>query len=150
MTRRAGIRRWVRWGSFAAVVILTLVWGASLFGYVGYTGSLDVRGFYIGHGSFNYHDYSGAFVWMRTGWSAGVYNESPTRSLIWLPHWGPRGLADRMNAPLWIPWLLAAGFTAWRFRADRVKPLHACPSCGYDKTGLVAGAACPECGAGAA
>jgi rubrerythrin len=38
------------------------------------------------------------------------------------------------------------GFTFWRFRADRVKPVGACRTCGYDTSGLAAGALCPECG----
>jgi hypothetical protein len=52
--------------------------------------------------------------------------------------------------PMWAIGLAAAGtgVLAWR-RARWVTPGH-CVKCGYDLTGLAAGAVCPECGAGTA
>lgn len=58
----------------------------------------------------------------------------------------------RICIPLWAPALasLVATMLAWRFdliarRRDRA---HLCRGCNYDRTGLPAGAVCPECGAG--
>ena len=52
--------------------------------------------------------------------------------------------------PIWAIGVLAAGIgvLAWR-RARWVKSGH-CARCGYDLSGLAAGAVCPECGAKAA
>jgi predicted Zn-ribbon and HTH transcriptional regulator len=80
-------------------------------------------------------------------WKSGGYDAS-ARPMIWLPAWAALpGNGWIIDFPLWIPWALAAGFTAWRFRADRVMLPDACPECGYDKRGLDAAAPCPECGA---
>jgi len=41
--------------------------------------------------------------------------------------------------------LVAWGLFAWRIRGERLRGPQ-CPNCGYDLEGLVAAAACPECG----
>ncbi|MCC6228994.1 MAG: hypothetical protein IT432_07190 [Phycisphaerales bacterium] len=52
--------------------------------------------------------------------------------------------------PLWMPWLVALGFSIWFYREHRrekqCRLLGACPGCGYSRTGLAHGAPCPECG----
>lgn len=149
MTRRAGIRRWVRWGGVAAMVVIAGVWGASAFGFVGIY--LDQSGGFCGIGS-------GVFAW-----SAGVPAPGPSSwqlmvnlfpkelwpKVYWLPRLASPQPGNLSYVPLWMPWIVIAGFTFWLFRADRLKAPHACPACGYDKTGLPAGAPCPECGAAA-
>jgi hypothetical protein len=53
---------------------------------------------------------------------------------------------------LWIPssCALLVTLTAWRLDtlARRRARLNLCPKCNYDRTGLAAGAVCPECGSG--
>ncbi|HYE62815.1 MAG TPA: hypothetical protein VD997_12535 [Phycisphaerales bacterium] len=52
-----------------------------------------------------------------------------------------------------MAWVCVASLvpSAWLFRsAWRKRPRSGCRACGYSRTGLSNGAACPECGAGAA
>ncbi len=52
--------------------------------------------------------------------------------------------------PLWFPtlMLLVLSVASWRFDtlAHRRARQNLCPKCNYDRTGLAAGAVCPECG----
>jgi hypothetical protein len=76
----------------------------------------------------------------------------------WADNPGPRVLwwfgseSDGMGswvacAPIWaalLPLTAGTGLVFWRAR--RRLPSH-CPNCRYDRSGLPAGAVCPECGA---
>ncbi len=84
----------------------------------------------------------------------------PHHFMIWVgPHWEflPRYEKNSMNpavvgimVPFWIPFLPFASFAAlaWKrdLRAKRLAASNACPSCGYDRSGLSLDALCPECG----
>ncbi len=52
--------------------------------------------------------------------------------------------------PLWIPFSLLSGPTAWLFlrdhRAARLAKQNACPHCSYPLSGLPPQSPCPECG----
>jgi hypothetical protein len=56
--------------------------------------------------------------------------------------------------PMWLPAVFSILISALAWRLDtlarRRARAHLCPKCGYDRSGLVAGAVCPECGKGAA
>lgn len=53
--------------------------------------------------------------------------------------------------PLWMPWLVALGFSI-RFYRDhqrdkKLSRIGCCTACGYDRSGLASTAPCPECAA---
>lgn len=60
-------------------------------------------------------------------------------------------LMDMAAISLWIPFVLTLGPFLYLWHTDRKAARRAragaCASCGYDRVGLLAGAACPECGA---
>jgi hypothetical protein len=64
----------------------------------------------------------------------------------------PTPISWSVHIPLWFPALGAALLTlhGWRLdaRAARRSRTAACHKCGYSRSGLATGAACPECGAG--
>ncbi|MFO0835052.1 MAG: hypothetical protein U0638_08790 [Phycisphaerales bacterium] len=69
--------------------------------------------------------------------------------------WWPR--YDRLPGdtsvvvPLWIPSIVAIGFSFWFCRDHRREKMRRmigrCPACGYDRSGLPQSAPCPECAA---
>jgi hypothetical protein len=65
------------------------------------------------------------------------------------PRWGWWvECGDGIFVPLWIPTVLLAAPTSWlwyRRLRYRFGPGR-CPKCGYDRVGLAAEVACPECG----
>jgi hypothetical protein len=78
----------------------------------------------------------------------GMYAAEDWPLVQWLPEWHLSIDKRDFMLPLWMLWLPLAGFTAWRWRADRLPSPHACTKCGYDRSGIAADAKCPECGAG--
>jgi len=60
------------------------------------------------------------------------------------------GIDTTFPVPLWLPAIavLIPTTIAWRLDslARRRARLNFCPKCSYDRTGLAAGAVCPECG----
>jgi hypothetical protein len=149
MMRRGGVRRVVRWGGVAAAAVLPVVWWASLYRGVTFVDAPRAWCTGVGRGVFRVASDPALGNWPGPAWSTG--NNSPRGPLpvILMPEIKNLAPGWRIDIPLWMPWLCIAGFTAWRFRADRVKPPHLCRRCGYDRRGLDAAAACPECGAGA-
>lgn len=86
-----------------------------------------------------------------------VYATSPrSREIVWtFCHFHERGTGYAgWVVPLWAPLILLAGTNAiaWHVpvRARLRRRRGDCSSCGYDRRGLAATAACPECGAGPA
>ena len=66
-----------------------------------------------------------------------------------LPGVSWRGPLVEVALPLWIPAALTACWALIGWRRVHRRKAHECASCGYDRTGLRAGATCPECGAAA-
>jgi hypothetical protein len=56
------------------------------------------------------------------------------------------GAIKSVHAPIWFFALLTAVPTAMLWRRDCKLLPGTCPKCGYDRTGLPANRACPECG----
>lgn len=88
-------------------------------------------------------------------WLAGVWLISlPARKHgVWFARASPGSAWAFLQAiPFWTPAALAFAITAIAWRLDtlatRLARLNLCPTCRYDRTGLAAGAVCPECGGG--
>ncbi len=75
--------------------------------------------------------------------SGGSYVGSSSIKVI---VWRPRPLGFLLNSTLWAACLMLLAVPAVRI-ARRLRPAWKCPTCGYDRRGLPAGAPCPECGA---
>jgi hypothetical protein len=148
------IRKTVKWGGAVVTALLVVVWIGSAWVYVTY-GSLSTPTFEIRGREFGYYD-----AGIRAGRSTLACGTNPYRpSRDWLPHWeswaGPftsKGIS--LSVPLWSPAIACLILTLgiWQYvtlARRRVLRLNLCPKCNYDRTGLAAGAVCPECGAGA-
>jgi hypothetical protein len=148
MARRGGIRRVVRWAGLAAAVLLAWVWGASVLWYTRYEANSGSYIIDLGAGTATgcFGLSSGPEVPYLPGWSFQRYRYDGYPILGWNFQFRCNPAGTYVVLPLWMPWLLIAGLTAWRFRADRLWSPHACAKCGYDRKGLAAAVQCPECG----
>lgn len=153
MRTRPAIRKTVKWSGAIACVTLLAAWIGSAWSAVGWSGVISVES-----SSGEIH------VALLPGKDASTYSGSYYRrqrcrlfeSWFWWPPLGadfkPGWSAAR--AKFWA--LLApaalATVAAWRLdaRVRRRSRAGHCGSCGYDRTGVPAGAVCPECGQGAA
>lgn len=67
-------------------------------------------------------------------------------------HSRPVWASSAIAVPLWLPAAIVMGATAVAWRLDSQARHRAragiCLRCGYDRSGLAADAACPECGVG--
>jgi len=117
-----------------------------------------------------YNSIRGAHFWL-TGGSVTIDNSlflpaEPTaprhwqhargqNPMQWFPGWhiNPGGRAWAVYLPLWPAAAAAmlASAAAWRLDtlARRGARAGNCPNCNYNRTGLISGAVCPECGAAA-
>jgi len=139
------IRKTVKWGGAAvtmflcAVILSNLAW-EMMYGGAGW-------GVTVGYGAVTFYKLqSGRF------YCDGLELSISGSGWEWLPHWGglgtPIAWAYIVCVPIWMP-LVCAAFPAWAvWRGDyrRRARLNLCPNCNYDRTGLSAGAVCPECG----
>jgi hypothetical protein len=99
-----------------------------------------------------YHDWPAATPIPRNAprWAGGRWSDArPHVPMCWWPRTieGPATL-HYMIVPIWMPMMLAAAPTLWLWLSGRRSPRGLCPRCGYDRAGLGAGVACPECGQG--
>lgn len=71
-----------------------------------------------------------------------------SEGLKFVPEWRVQAWGNwDVNVPLWIPLGVCILGSAGLFVVTRKRqPPGVCGQCGYDTTGLVAGAKCPECG----
>jgi hypothetical protein len=128
------------------MVVIAGVWGTSLFVCFSFVRASPGLMVGVSAGSVWAHAGIRADLYLGPRWQVALLEwDRPTRQL-WLPEANTWSDAWQFAVPLWIPWLLAAGFTFWRFRADRVRGPGLCPACGYDTSGLAPAAPCPECG----
>ena len=93
------------------------------------------------------------------GWGcSGEWLTSQQVGWDWLPDWmaigvpGMQPFVKEIKVPLLIPFAVLGLPVAWLFYRDRrrVRGTRECVRCGYDLSGLTAGAMCPECGNGVA
>ena len=147
------IRKTIKWGGAVVTVLLVVVW----------VGSGWWRGDWVGvHSSWGF---SGGAVYMAghrpypAEW-LGLTVNARVRGSGWMLMPTTNLAGDNVDPkryrnyilPLWIPTILTLAITyrAWHLDtlARRRAKLNLCSKCNYDRTGLAAGAVCPECGAG--
>ena len=148
------IRKTIKWGGAVVTVLLVVVWIGSIWWDVSWAskrnGFVDVGAGGIG---ILYHQGTKTDSTI-SGWR--LHEVADDASMRWwldavaLNSWATW---CSITIPLWCPiviTLCASGF-AWRLDtlARRRAKLNLCPKCNYDRTGLAAGAVCPECGAAA-
>ncbi len=156
------IRTTIKWGGAAVTVLLLVVWIGSgrWYGYQYLTTSTSV-----GYGDgcvkishavkLQLHAERHWFAFKPSGFDlTGGFGDSapePWFHLSWRPiHTRSVGGDEYWAIPIWIglvPCLLLT-ILAWHLDTlARHRVLAgACPNCHYDRTGLVVGAKCPECG----
>ena len=138
----------MKWGGAAVTVLLVVVWIGSgwvqLFRADAHGGTWHIeRGILMIESDGTYHPRSEGV----TEWSI-----SEVFSLRWRPSFESDGSVWWTRVPLWIPTILVAITTASAWHLDtlarRRARLNLCLTggCNYDRTGLAAGAVCPECG----
>jgi hypothetical protein len=146
------IRKTIKWGGLALAALLLGVCLASRWWWVEWRGSgpqnkwISLKGGRLVIGTARdvlaglpapgWHVY-------REGWP--FYFE-----FRWWFDWKRSPFATLFAVPLWVPAVFALLLAASAWRLDtlarrRTRAGH-CPSCGYDLTGLIAPAPCPECG----
>jgi len=136
-------------------VLLVIVWIESAWACIGYLSEWGA-GFGIDGGVLYAAlpkwtgEYAGT-SWQdcECGW---MWGEADAPKLRWSGSW-QRGSSFwfAFDLPLWIPSLLCTAGTIFAWRLDDIARRRVragfCPKCDYDRTGLAAGAVCPECGA---
>lgn len=135
----------MKWAGLVLLLVVAAAWATSLFYHGRYAARVG-SGFVLlcfAHGGFQV-DLSTAWLFAadELGWH--LRREPVTQSWggeVGIPVSG--GLVVRL--PFLLPFLGAAGVTAYLFWRDRPIPSHCCQQCGYDLTGNVSGV-CPECG----
>ena len=154
------IRKTVKWGGAAVTVLLVVVWIGSGWVATGWS-QQTMRSVYLNQGALIIRWFTPADV-------------TPSGTWRWAPHpwklsWKSQYLHSRgvppvltpgevpvsfetiaASFPLWwgVAVMLLITLPAWYFDAlaRRRARLGRCPKCNYDRTGLAAGAVCPECG----
>jgi hypothetical protein len=143
------IRKAIKWGGLVLMVLIVAVWIAAQWYSLSFCNTrnsliLQHTGAIIGIAA-------GDWKWeFQHDWTMMPRVVSPAApggllpSIRWMPRFALIGV------PFWLLEMTVAVpmIAAWRLdvRAGRRATLNLCPKCGYDRTGLLQGAKCPECG----
>ena len=139
----------VKWGGLVVTVLLLVVWigsGWKAATRINASGRIDV----VCYGAIRIHAAPSGRAFPPHGWRMG---QTQTPYIYWWFGRNGSGPSSVYIIPLWPAVLLAllATAAAWRADSQHLRRARAgmCPACGYDRAGLAAGVACPECGAAA-
>ena len=136
---RSKNKRWFIVAALCSALILT-VFVFSLHHEFGYLGPRVVLG--AGAGGVGIGIYTG-----RTppGWFYSYFVSFEPGMLLWPTTAPSKGGWKGVVIPLWIPFVVTAGFAAVSWRRLRARLPGRCQNCAYDLTGNASGV-CPECG----
>jgi hypothetical protein len=146
------IRKTIKWGGAAVTLLLVVVWMVSGWWSAAWA-SDGGRGVAVATGYVVF--FHTPPIPHRNFYLVPIPSNAPYR-WAWLPILKANTQKWQLYLPLWPAILLATPitFAAWRLdglaRRQARARLNLCPKCGYDRAGLVGGAAgakCPECGA---
>ncbi|MCC6969685.1 MAG: hypothetical protein IT434_05630 [Phycisphaerales bacterium] len=153
LARAKSIARWTAW---VLAVLLPAMWVASVFFvFLARTPArADARfvAVFVGDGCVGFAYITDPSKVGRTIRPVDVRRSSVINPLAMvLPDILKTPASTQVVLPLWIPWLIALGFSAWFLRDHRREKMRRmigrCPACGYDRSGLPQSAPCPECAA---
>ena len=153
--RRGRVGAWCKWAGAGASALITTMWISSYWDWpMLFVDSGTVDGFlFIGDGTATIAGHrttpSGRQSRTQGVWAfdrEAVGLDWPTAR--WWPSISQSAWITMLVVPLWLPFGLLALPTAYLFYSDaRRRAPGLCPKCRYDRSGLAAGAKCPECGA---
>ncbi len=159
------IRKTVKWGGAVVTVLLVVVWiGSGLMwvqwlGTGGWAARLHPGVVGVEHQPWITYTSPGLTVaptgrsfWAGWSWMPRVTTAtaSPWPLSIFADKRMPSGWV--LQVPVWVVCLPTLGLAILARRQDALaarREVNLCLKCGYDRTGLAAGAVCPECGAAA-
>ncbi len=159
------IRKTIKWGGAVVTVLLVVVWVGSGWGYAAWRGASGFgASIYAGRVTLTRQNdmKSGVIIGEGLLGRGTSYNPWVIPTGIWIAAKEPgrmdgktyfrlRSFGDTSwSAPLWplMSALILVAVCLWIFGARGTRHIAAnlCPKCNYDRTGLAAGAVCPECG----
>ena len=145
MRIRTAIRKFVKWGGAALAVVLLVVWiGSAWYGVIS-----------PGFGRQQVGVLAGTFFWQSyvdpdRALPAAFFSRPTRKPFTWRFRYMDGDDGFSFLIPLWFPLLLTIIPTGFAWRPDiiarRRSRRGACMKCGYARSGLAAGAVCPECG----
>ena len=142
------IRKTIKWGVAVVTVLLVVVWAASFIWFFGWS-NVGNGSAYFGGGGLQVTHFNGAGFTGAPSYGRGDYS---IVEVCVIPRVYDLKGAWALVLPLWLPIGVASAGTAAAWRLDTLArhraKLNLCPKCHYDRTGLAAGAVCPECGVG--
>jgi hypothetical protein len=147
------IRKTIKWGGAAVTLLLVVVWIGSGWWTVLWAPSNSISAG-AGQGCVSF-----AVGKMMSLTPTGPVSppdfqcwHHPSMSFAWrwTPEWFEFGEMREITVPIWALIVIACATSAYAWRVDAVARrqarLNLCPKCNYDRAGIAAGAACPECG----
>ncbi|MCC6969686.1 MAG: hypothetical protein IT434_05635 [Phycisphaerales bacterium] len=155
MKKRGRAKSIARWTAWVLAVLLPAMWVTGLFITVlvrspKYSGG-HFMAFGLGDGCIVLAHTVGPSRASTTHPILETLSARPIRlPRLWLPDIVKSPAGVQIVVPLWLPWLVALGFSAWFYRDHRREKQRCqngcCPSCGYSRAGLAPDVPCPECG----
>lgn len=146
MRPRPKIRKTVKWGGAAASVLLAVVWvGSGRIKACGWSPIPPGAAIAIWRGQAICEvSHSEAVAYLDP---CRWHLASDRNGLQWGFDLVLRDGDTAVAVPLWMPLVIVLAATAFAWMQDRHSALFdACTKCGYDRAGIAARTACPECG----
>jgi hypothetical protein len=135
----------VRTSELLALLLLLLVWAASVFVWPGVCWSSKSGTRFLGIGSGGVD----VFRYPESSLPSGVVFSAPLASqysVLWWPRRTTPIGGFGLSVPIWLLFPLPLLPGAFRFCGRALRPAYRCRNCAYDLRGLDSAHECPECG----